>query len=265
MSPSSSTQPSPIPSSLVEYRTEGAVAIVRMNRPDALNAFNTGLRADLLAALEHAERDPAVRAVVLGSTGRAFSAGADLKEPKPPESNVVKVLLEGYRPLLERITRSPLPIIGAAPGVAAGVGAALLMACDLVVMAREARIYMAFSHIGLVPDGGATWLLQRHLGHQRAFQLVVEGGSLSAEECLALGIANKVVTQDELESVTTQWAAVLAERPALATAQAKKLLRMAATASFGDMIEQEAEAQRLCIDSDESRAAVAVFVAGNSR
>jgi len=250
---------------LVEYRVDGAVATVRMNRPDVLNAFSTGLRTELLAALERAERDPAVRAVILGSTGRGFSAGADLREPKPPESNVIKVLLEGYRPLLERITRSPLPVIGVAPGVAAGVGAAILMSCDLVMMAREARIYMAFSHIGLVPDGGATWLLQRHLGHQRAFQMIVEGGNLSADECLALGIANKVMDASELDQAAAQWAAALAERPALATAQAKKLLRAAATASYGEMIEREAEAQYLCINSDESKAAVAAFLARSKR
>lgn len=246
--------------SLVEYQVKGAVATVRMNRPEALNAFTRGLRADLLAALEKAERDPAVKAIVLGSTGRAFSAGADLKEEKPPGSTVVKELLEGYRPVLERITRSPLPVIGVTPGVAAGVGAAILMACDLVMMAPKARIYMAFSHIGLVPDGGATWQLQRHLGHQRAFQLIVEGGSLSADECLSLGIANKVVDEAGLDDAAEQWAAALAERSALATAQAKKLLRAAATASLSEIIEQEAEAQLLCRNSEECKQAIAAFV-----
>lgn len=248
------------PVSVVDYQVSGAVASVRMNRPDALNAFNRELRAALLSALEKAERDPAVKVLILGSTGRGFSAGADLKEEKPPESNVVKELLEGYRPVLERITRSPLPVIGVAPGVAAGIGAAILMACDLVMMAPQARIYMAFSHIGLVPDGGATWQLQRHLGHQRAFQLIVEGGSLSADECLSLGIANKVVDSGELDAAAEHWAAALAERSSLATAQAKKLLRAAATASLSEIIEQEAEAQMVCRNSEESRQAVAAFV-----
>lgn len=250
------------PSSLVDYQANGAVAWLRLNRPDALNAFSRALRGDLLAALERAERDPAVKVVILGANGRAFSAGADLKEEKPPEHDVIKELLEGYRPVLERITRSPLPVIGVAPGVAAGVGAAILMACDLVMMASEARIYMAFSHIGLVPDGGATWQLQRHLGHQRAFELIVEGGSLSAEECLSLGIANKVMAAAELDAAAGEWAESLAKRSPLATAEAKRLLRAAATCTFSEMLEREAEAQHLCINSEESKAAVAAFVAG---
>lgn len=249
--------------SLVEYQVNGAVARLRLNRPDALNAFSRALRGELLAALERAERDPAVKVVILGANGRAFSAGADLKEEKPPEHDVIKELLEGYRPVLERITRSPLPVIGVAPGVAAGVGAAILLACDLVMMASDARLYMAFSHIGLVPDGGATWQLQRHLGHQRAFALIVEGGSLSAAECLAVGIANQVLDAAELDAAADEWAGRLAQRSPLATAEAKRLLRAAANCDFSEILVREAEAQHLCINSEASKAAVAAFVAGN--
>lgn len=244
---------------LVDYQVVGAVATLRMNRPQALNAFTAPLRRALLDAFDRAERDPAVKVVLFGSTGRGFSAGADLTEAKPEDHSVVDELLQGYRPLLEKIARSPLPVIGVAPGVAAGVGAALLMNCDLVIMAEEARIFMAFSHIGLVPDGGATWLLYQHLGYQRAFQLIVEGGSLSAAQCLEIGIANKVVAGDDLDSAALQWAEQLAERSALASAEAKKLLRAAATSRFAETVEQEALAQQLCIDSDESKAAIAAF------
>jgi 2-(1,2-epoxy-1,2-dihydrophenyl)acetyl-CoA isomerase len=244
---------------LVDYQVAGAVATLRMNRPQALNAFNAPLRQALLAALDRAEREPAVKVVLLGSTGRGFSAGADLNEPKPDDHNVIDELLQGYRPLLEKIGRSPLPVIGVAPGVAAGVGAALLMACDLVIMAEEARIYMAFSHIGLVPDGGASWWLYQHLGYQRAFELIVEGGSLNAAQCLAMGIANKVVAGAGLDQAAQQWAAQIAQRSPLATAEAKKLLRAAATSRFAETVEQEALAQHLCIGSEASQAAIAAF------
>ena len=243
----------------VTYEVVGAIAWVRLNRPKALNAVNADLREALLAALKKAERDPDVKIVLLGAVGRAFCAGADLMEDKPADHTVEEELLEGYRPVLEKITRMPQPVIGVAPGVAAGVGAAILMSCDLVMMAEQARIYMAFSAIGLVPDGGATWLLYQHLGYQRAFELIVEGGSLDAPACLAAGIANRVVADEELEAAAETWAKELAKRSALASAEAKKLLRAAATSTLAQAIESETVAQQLCMDSDASRAAIAEF------
>ena len=243
----------------VTYDVSGAVAWLRLNRPQSLNAVNTALRNDLLATLKRAERDPQVRVVVLGAVGRAFCAGADLMEAKPEGYTVEAELLEGYRPVLEKIIGMAEPVIGVSPGVAAGVGAAILMSCDLVVMAEQARLYMAFSHIGLVPDGGATWLLYQHLGYQRAFELIVEGGSLDARACLAAGLANKVVAADELEARVEAWAGELAQRSALATAEAKKLLRAAATSTLAQAIENETRAQQRCMDSDASKAAIDEF------
>lgn len=245
--------------SAVLYETSGAIAWIRLNRPQALNAVNTDLRDALLAALKKAERDPDVKVALLGAAGRAFCAGADLTEDKPEDHTVEEELLEGYRPVLEKIRGMPQPVIGVAPGVAAGVGAAILMSCDLIMMAEQARLYMAFSHIGLVPDGGATWLLYQHLGYQRAFELIVEGGSLDAQACLAAGIANKVVAGDELEAAAEAWATELAKRSALASAQAKQLLRAAATSTLAQAIESETVAQQMCMDSAESRAAIEEF------
>jgi 2-(1,2-epoxy-1,2-dihydrophenyl)acetyl-CoA isomerase len=243
----------------VTYEASGTIAWIRLNRPQALNAIDTDLRAALLVALKKAERDSDVKVVLLGAVGRAFCAGADLMEDKAEDFSVEDELLQGYRPVLEKIARMPQTVIGVAPGVAAGVGAALLMTCDLVMMAEDARIYMAFSHIGLVPDGGATWLLYQHLGYQRAFELIVEGGSLDAKACLAAGIANKLVEADGLEAAATEWAKELATRSAVSTAEAKKLLRAAATSTLAQAIESETAAQARCIDSEESRAAVAEF------
>lgn len=243
----------------VTYEVSGAVAWLRLNRPKALNAVNADLRDSLLTALKTAEHDPDVKVVLLGAVGRAFCAGADLMEEKPDDHRVEEELLEGYRPVLEKITRMRQPVIGVAPGVAAGVGAAILMSCDLVMMAEQARVYMAFSAIGLVPDGGATWLLYQHLGYQRAFELIVEGGSLDAQACLAAGIANKVIAGDELEAAAEAWATELAKRSALASAEAKRLLRAAATSTLAQAIENEAIAQQRCMDSAESQAAIAEF------
>lgn len=244
----------------VEYQVREAVAWIRMNRPDSLNAFNDDLRRDLIAALKKASADDAIKVVVLAANGRAFSAGADLMEDNSPDrSDVTQQLMEEYHPILAAIRSMPKPVIGLAPGVAAGVGASVLMSCDQVVMAEEARIYMAFSHIGLVPDGGATWLLFQALGYHRAFALITEGGSVSAAECLDLGVARAVVPQDQLEQTATDIAATLCERSALATAEAKRLLRMAATASYDEVFRAEASAQKECLNSEESRQAIARF------
>jgi 2-(1,2-epoxy-1,2-dihydrophenyl)acetyl-CoA isomerase len=244
----------------VEYQVRDAVAWIRMNRPDALNAFNEDLRRDLTAALGRAAGDNAIKVVVLAANGRAFSAGADLMEDNSPDkSDVTQQLMDSYRPILDTIQAMPKPVIGVAPGVAAGVGASVLMSCDQVVMAEEARIYMAFSHIGLIPDGGATWLLFQTLGYHRAFALITEGGSVSAQECLQLGLARTVVPLEQTEQAAADIAATLSERSALATAEAKRLLRKAATASYAQIFEAEAIAQKQCLQSEESREAIARF------
>lgn len=246
--------------SAIQYKTRGAVAWIRMDRPDSLNAFNQTLREDLLAGLKDAEQNPSIKAVVLGSTGRAFCAGADLMATgSPDDSDVVQELMNSYKPILDAIRSMAKPVIGVNPGVAAGIGASVLMCCDQVVMAEEARIYMAFSKIGLVPDGGATWLLFQSLGYHRAFALITEGGSLSAGDCLQLGLARSVVAPDQLDSTAEALALALSEKSALATGEAKRLLRLAAMASYDEIFEAEAHAQKACLASEESREAIARF------
>lgn len=243
----------------VQYDVRDQVAWIRMDRPDSLNAFNDVLREDLAAALRQAAEDSAVRAVVLGSTGRAFCAGADLMSTGTGNSDVTRELMDSYKPVLDGIRTMAKPVIGLAPGVAAGIGASVLMSCDQVVMAEEARIYMAFSKIGLVPDGGATWLLFQSLGYHRAFAMITEGGSLSAPECQQLGIARAVVAPDQLDATAADLARELCSQSALATGEAKRLLQMAATASYDQIFEAEAVAQKTCLASEESREAIARF------
>ncbi len=246
----------------IDYQVKDRTAWIRLNRPDSLNAFNAALREGLLAALERAGADPDVRVVVLTSAGRAFCAGADLLEQKPADADVISELMGEYHPILNRIRTLEKPVIGVAPGVAAGVGASLLMACDQVLMAEEARIYLAFCHIGLVPDGGATWLLHRSLGYHRAFALITEGGSLDANTCQQVGIAREVVPAAELDARAAALAATLADRPPLATAKAKALLHQAETAAFDTVFRAEAEAQKECLASEDSRKAIVRFREG---
>ena len=148
---------------------DGPVATITLDRPDALNALTVRLREALLRAIRRADRDPAVRAIVLTGAGRAFCAGQDLKERLEPDAAALETeLRDRYNPLVLAMRESETPIVGAINGVAAGAGASLALACDLLVIADGASIRLAFGRIALVPDSGATWLLPRLIGPSRA-------------------------------------------------------------------------------------------------
>ncbi len=175
----------------VRYAVDQGVALITLNRPAVMNAFNGQMRRELLAAVRRAIDDAGARVVVLTGEGRGFSAGADLADGVPPL--VQQQIDEEYKPVLMAISEAPKPFISAVNGAAAGIGSSFAMACDLTVMADNAYIYQAFMAIALVPDGGATWHLVRQLGRKRAFEVIVEGERMSAARCLELGLANRVV------------------------------------------------------------------------
>jgi 2-(1,2-epoxy-1,2-dihydrophenyl)acetyl-CoA isomerase len=175
---------------------DGAIARVTLNRPEAFNAMDKGLRDGFKEAIAriHAARDVGV--VILSGNGRGFSAGTDLKEGLV--SPISMLLEQEYRPILAAISGSPKIWIAQVHGSAAGIGAAVAMNCDLMTMAEDATIYMAFAAIGLVPDGGNTWLLHRGLGYKRAMQAILEGRKFPAEDAVALGLANAAHPAEKL-------------------------------------------------------------------
>ena len=177
----------------VRYGRDRKVAIITIHRPDAMNSFNTELRADLLAAFERAAGEDEVRVVVLTGEGRSFSAGADLKGSLMADRPVDQQLQLEYRPIFECIAAMRQPVIAAVGGSAAGIGMSYALACDLLVMADNAFLLSPFSTISLVPDGGLNWLLVHQLGYRRAFQLAVEAERISAQRCVELGLANRAV------------------------------------------------------------------------
>ena len=189
----------------VIYSQQDAVAVVAMNRPEALNGFTSELCSELVLAFERAQRDETVRAVVFTGEGRAFSAGADLKEGFVGERSTQGRLLFEYGPVLSAIANIPKPVIAAVPGFAAGIGMSFAMHSDLLVMAEESFLLSPFTTIGLMPDGGANWLLVRQLGYHRAYQLSIESERISAERCEELGIANRVVPAAELMDNAVEW------------------------------------------------------------
>lgn len=250
-----------------EYKTiqierTGHVALVTLNRPDSLNAFDTNLRQEFSQAARDVNRDPDVRVVVLTGAGRAFSAGADLAE----DGGIVDgqgtedMLNSDYKFGILAIADAPKPWISAVNGPCAGIGTAYAMACDLMVMADDAYLYQAFAAIGLVPDGGATWQLARELGRKKAYELIVTGEKLSADRAETLGLCNRVVPAGELVERAIEWAEAIAIKAPLAMRYAKASLNFAMENSLADVVSNEARLQHLCVDSDDAREGAVAFL-----
>lgn len=244
----------------VKYATDDQVAIITIHRPEAMNSFDDALRRDLLSACDRAAKDKKVRAVVLTGEGRSFSAGADLKSGLDPNRSIEEMLQTEYRPVLECIWHMEKPVIAAVGGSAAGIGMSFALVCDLMIMADNAFLLSPFTTISLVPDGGLNWLLVHQLGYRRAFQLSVESERISAQRCLELGLANKVVPADALLTEAVSWAKSLAERAPLSVAATKKAMRHATSGSWASTFDVEAPLQQALRFSADSAEGVTAFL-----
>jgi 2-(1,2-epoxy-1,2-dihydrophenyl)acetyl-CoA isomerase len=224
----------------------GAVCVITLNRPAALNSFTAEMHGLLLAALNAAAEDDSVRAVLITGSGRGFCAGQDLNDPAMLGSavDVGAVIERFYRPLATRVRSMPVPVVAAVNGVAAGAGANFALCCDLVVAARSASFIQAFSKIGLVPDCGGTWLLPRLVGRARALGLAMLGEKLPAEEAQRMGLIWQVVDDAALMDSALALANRLAAMPAKALAETRRALDAAMPMDFGDALALEANVQR---------------------
>lgn len=243
----------------VKYGRDGALAIITIHRPEAMNSFNTQLRKDLLAAFRKAAGDESVRVVVFTGEGRSFSAGADLKDIDSAKRSVDVMLQEEYRPVLECIAEMKQPVIAAVAGSAAGIGLSHALTCDLLVMADNAFLLSPFTTISLVPDGGLNWLLVRQLGYRRAFQLSIESERIAADRCVELGLANKSVPADALMDEALKWAHALAERAPLSLAATKKAMRHATDNSWASTYDVEAPLQKVLRKSEDCAEGIRAF------
>ncbi|NNC99871.1 MAG: enoyl-CoA hydratase/isomerase family protein, partial [Gammaproteobacteria bacterium] len=216
----------------INYRVTNGVATIALNSPDTLNAFHQKMRLELMQAVDFVETDASARVVILTGEGRAFSAGADLSEGAAGYTSFVDQCAAEYTPWLMSIHNSSKLYIAAVNGACAGVGVAAAMNCDMMIMADDAYLYQAFAAIGLMPDGGANWLLVNRLGYPRALQLAVEAGRLKPKQCLEFGIANKVVPANELISSAQQWGEKLAAGSPLAQASTKNLMRRVSAMTY---------------------------------
>jgi 2-(1,2-epoxy-1,2-dihydrophenyl)acetyl-CoA isomerase len=242
----------------------GGVVRLTLNRPDKLNAFTAAMHQELRTALEGAANDAQCRAIVLTGAGRAFCAGQDLAETRPSgDSGVPDAggrLEQYYNPLVKLIATLEKPVICAVNGVAAGAGANVALACDLVFAARSASFLQAFARIGLVPDAGGTWQLPRLIGPAKARGLAMLAEPLSAEKAEAWGLIWKAVDDDKLQSEVAAVAERLATAPTYALGLTKRAIALSSTNTLSQQLDLERDLQRLAAASPDAAEGIASFL-----
>ncbi|HWL58340.1 MAG TPA: 2-(1,2-epoxy-1,2-dihydrophenyl)acetyl-CoA isomerase PaaG [Paracoccus sp. (in: a-proteobacteria)] len=248
----------------VQIALADGVLTLTLNRPEKLNSFNEEMHLALRAGFERAEADSAVRAVLLTGSGRGFSAGQDLGDRDPrkggPAPDLGHTLETFYNPTLRLIRNLPKPVVCAVNGVAAGAGANIALACDIVLAARSAKFIQAFAKIGLVPDAGGSWSLARILGEPRAKALALTAEPLSAEKAAEWGLIWKVVDDAALMDEAQALAASLAAGPTLGLGLTKKLIQSAATNSLDEQLDLERDCQRQAGRSADYAEGVTAFL-----
>ncbi|MFI7501391.1 enoyl-CoA hydratase/isomerase family protein [Streptomyces sp. NPDC049687] len=257
-------KPESSPDSLVRHATDSHVSTLTLNRPETLNAITPDQRERLIQLFSEASADPAVRAVVLTGTGRGFCAGADLRggasAGERVAGDVARTLRLGAQRLIAAVMDCEKPVIAAVNGTAAGLGAHLALACDLVLAAESARFIEVFVRRGLVPDGGGAYLLPRLVGPQRAKELMFFGDALTAPDAERLGLVNRVVPDGELEKTARDWAIRLANGPTRALALTKHLVNASLDTDRATAFAAEAAAQEINMTTADAREGVASFV-----
>ncbi|MCX4714299.1 enoyl-CoA hydratase/isomerase family protein [Streptomyces virginiae] len=250
----------------VLHRTENNVSWITLNRPEAMNAVTWDQRERVIALLAEASADPAVRAVVVTATGKGFCAGADLRgSPGAPAGervagDVARMIRLGAQRLITAVLDCEKPVVAAVNGTAAGIGAHLALACDLVIAAEAARFIEVFVRRGLVPDGGGAYLLPRLVGPQKAKELMFFGDAVPAVEAERLGLVNRVVPAEELEATAREWAERLAQGPTRALAMTKQLVNASLDGDRAAALAAEATAQEINMTTADANEGVASFV-----
>jgi 2-(1,2-epoxy-1,2-dihydrophenyl)acetyl-CoA isomerase len=234
----------------VNVRVADGVATVELNRPEALNAWNAQLGADLLAALRASAANDAVRALVITGAGRAFSSGADLRDVSGGETtadgrpDVYKALTERYHPIMHAIRELSKPVLAAVNGPAVGIGCSLALCCDLILAGESSYFLLAFVNIGLVPDGGSSLFVPTRVGMARATEMAMLGERVGAAQALEWGLINRVVADERLSEEATALAARMAAGPTRSYAGTKRQLNNWLYARMDEQLELEAQIQQ---------------------
>ncbi len=251
----------------IQFAIDAGVATLTLNRPDKLNSFNETMHQELRDALElvaSGRRDGSVRVLVLTGAGRGFCAGQDLSDrsvaPGDEMPDLGDSVERNYKPLVLALRALDLPVIAAVNGVAAGAGANIALACDLVFAARSASFIQSFCKLGLIPDTGGTWILPRLLGPARALGLTLLGDRLGAEQAEQWGLIWKCVDDEALQSTVQAVAAQLAAGPTFGYAQTKKAIWASSTNDFEEQLVLERNMMTVCGRSNDYREGVAAFI-----
>ncbi len=248
----------------IEFKVDSGVATLTLNRPDRLNSFTTQMHEEVRTAMKKVREDASIRCLVLTANGRGFCAGQDLSDravsPDGGVPDLGESLEKYYNPLIESIMGLPKPVVCAVNGVAAGAGASIALACDIVLAARSASFIQVFCKIGLVPDSGGTWNLPRAVGLMRAKGLALLGDKLSADQAEAWGLIWRCVDDDELQREASRLAAHFATQPTRGLGMIKKLLRESSGNTLPEQLELEKNAMRELGQSHDYREGVAAFM-----
>ena len=246
----------------IRYEVTEGVAAITLDRPEKLNAFTSAMLHDFLAAVREAEADEDVRAVLLTGQGGAFSAGQDLEDPAASGdgADLGALLAERYNPIILALRTIPKPVVVAVNGVAAGAGANVALAGDIVLAARSATFLQAFSKIGLLPDSGGTWTLPHLVGHARALGLSLFGERISAEQAKEWGLIWEVVDDDALGDAAREIAAAFAAGPTMAYGAIKRAIDAAAINTLDEQLDLERDMQRRLGHSYDYREGVVAFM-----
>lgn len=244
------------------FSVESGVAYITMNRPDKLNSFNRPMALQLQAILDECASDENIRAIYLTGAGKGFCAGQDLAEVVDPEGpGMQRILSEHYNPIVQRLREIQKPVVAAVNGVAAGAGANIAFACDIVVSKSSASFIQAFSKIGLIPDSGGTFTLPRLIGFQRASALMMLGDKVSATEALQMGMLYKVFEDEVFETESKKLAVQLATMPTKALGYIKQALNASATNTIQSQLALEDDLQQKASATADFKEGVDAFLA----
>lgn len=245
----------------IRFEVDQSVAWITLNRPDVLNSMHLPMAREVQGALEAAEHDDTVRAVLLNAEGRAFCAGQDLGAVPldGPMPDLAEIVHAQYNPIIRRLRTMPKPVVCAVQGVAAGAGANLALACDIVVAAADATFIQAFTRIGLIPDSGGTYTLPRLVGMARATGLMMLGDKLTAQQARDWGLIWDVVEPAELQARARELVGTLATRPTRALALVKQALDASFGNDLGSQLDLEARLQAEAGRTDDFLEGVRAF------
>jgi 2-(1,2-epoxy-1,2-dihydrophenyl)acetyl-CoA isomerase len=246
----------------IELKIENSVAWIYLNRPEVFNSFNREMALSLQTALDNCKNDTNVRAIIITGNGKAFCAGQDLKEVTTPELNpgFRKILEEHYNPIIKKIRTIEKPIVAAVNGVAAGAGANIALACDIVVASENASFIQAFSKIGLIPDSAGTFFLPRIIGFQKASALMMLGDKVAAEEALQMGLIYKIFPASFFQEEVLTLAITLAKMPTKAIGLTKRLLNQSMNNNLEQQLALESDLQIEASSSFDYNEGVTAFV-----